>query len=99
MKIKYCRKCGNQIPQDRLNAAPTTSFCIGCASGNVSRKVALTELVGGEEHGYTSVEIVSEDQLEGYVLEETRDIADVEPDQFAKDPRIPLSIKKRQDTI
>lgn len=94
--IRFCKSCGIQIPQERLNAAPTTSFCISCASGKVSRKVALTELVGGEEHGYTSVRIISEDQLEGQVAEE-RDIADVEPDQFAKDPRIPLNIKKRKD--
>ena len=96
MTKRYCKGCGNQIPQARLDAVPTTRFCFICAEGRVPKKLAVTELIGGEEHGYTSVQIVSEDQFSGYSKEE-RDIADVEPDQFAKDPRIPLTIKKRKD--
>lgn len=98
MKILYCKGCGNQIPQARLEAAPSTKFCVSCAGGKVPKKLAITSLIGGEEHGYTDIQIVSEDMFEGYETEE-RDIADVEPDQFEKDPRIPLNIKKRRDTI
>ena len=94
--MRYCKKCGNQIPQARVNILPGVKLCVGCAEGRVPKKLAVTELIGGEEHGYTSVQIVSEDQFTGYSKEE-RDIADVEPDQFAKDPRIPLTIKKRKD--
>ena len=93
--MRYCKSCGNQIPQARVNILPGVKLCVGCAEGRVPKKLAITELIGGEEHGYTDIRIVSEDQFDGTL--EQRDILDVEPDQFAKDPRIPLTIKKRKD--
>jgi hypothetical protein len=92
--LRYCKGCGNEIPKRRLEALPGTIFCVGCAESKVSRKVGITQLIGGEEHGYTHFEVVSEDQLEGYAPEQ-RDILDVEPEQFAKEEGRPIQIKKR----
>lgn len=91
---KYCKVCGNQIPPARVAALPTAVTCVSCAEGRVPRKLVVTSLVGGEEHGYTHETIVTEDQFEGYTAE-TRDILDVEPEQFAREEGRPITIRKR----
>ena len=92
--MKYCKSCGTQIPQARLDAIPTTTFCVPCAEGRVPKKMGVTQLVGGEEHGFTDLFIVEETMLAAV---EQRDLMDVEPEQFAKDPRVPLKIRKRNE--
>ena len=94
---KLCRGCGTQIPQARLEAAPGTKFCVGCASGAVGRKKAITFLDGEGDHAATVVQFVDEQVASNYQAPEQRDILDVEPDQFAPDDRVPLKIKKRSE--
>ena len=95
--VRYCKKCGTQIPQARLDAIPTTTFCVGCASGVVGRKKAITFLEGEGDHAATVVQFVDEEIASNYQAPEQRDILDVEPDQFARDPRVPLKIRKRSE--
>ena len=92
--IRYCKSCGNQIPPARVSVLPSAVHCVSCAEGRVPRKMAVTQLIGGEEHGYTDVQIVEETLLDTV---EQRDLMDVEPEVFSKDPRVPLTIKKRKD--
>ena len=94
---RYCRSCGTQIPQARLEAAPGTKFCIGCADGAVGRKKALTFLDGDIEHGSTVVQFVDEEVAASYQAPELRDIADTEPEEFAKEANRPIKIKKRSE--
>ena len=92
--LRYCKACGTQIPELRLKALPTAVVCVSCAEGRVPKKMGVTQLVGGEEHGFTDLFIVEETML-GAV--EQRDLMDIEPEQFAKDPRVPLKIRKRNE--
>ena len=92
--MKYCKSCGNQIPEGRLKALPSAVHCVPCAEGRVPKKMAITQLIGGEEHGYTDIQIVEETMLDTV---QQRDLMDVEPEQFAKDPRVPLKIRKRKE--
>ena len=94
---KYCKGCGTQIPQARLEAAPGTKFCISCADGAVGRKKALTFLDGDIEHGSTVVQFVEEEVASVIQAPEARDIADTEPEQFAKEANRPIKIKKRSE--
>jgi len=94
---KLCRGCGAEIPQARLEAAPGTKFCVGCAGGAVGRKKAITFLDGEGDHAATVVQFVDEQVASNYQAPEQRDILDVEPDQFAPDDRVPLKIKKRSE--
>lgn len=96
MNRTICKGCGGVIPEARVEALPGTRLCISCAEGRVPKKLAVTSLVGGEEHGYTDVQIVSEDMFSNYEVEQ-RDILDVEPETFAKDEGIPIKIKKRNE--
>jgi len=91
---RYCRACGTQIPEARVAALPTAVHCVPCAEGRVPKKMGVTQLVGGEEHGFTDLFIVEETMLDAV---EQRDLMDVEPEQFAKDPRVPLKIRKRNE--
>jgi len=91
---KLCKACGTQIPQARLNAIPTTKFCVPCAEGRVPKKMAITTVNGEGDHTWNDIQIVEETML-GAV--EQRDLMDIEPEQFAKDPRVPLKIRKRNE--
>jgi len=91
---RYCRACGTQIPELRLKALPTAVVCVSCAEGRVPKKMAITTVNGEGDHTWNDIQIVEETML-GAV--EQRDIMDVEPEQFAKDPRVPLKIKKRSE--
>ena len=91
---KLCKACGTQIPQARLNAIPTTTFCVPCAEGRVPKKMAITTVNGEGDHTWNDIQIVEETMLSAV---EQRDLMDVEPEQFAKDPRVPLKIKKRSE--
>ena len=94
MSLRYCKSCGNTIPEARVKILPGVKLCVSCAEGRVPKKLAVTELIGGEEHGYTDIKIVSEDQFEGYEAE-VRDVLDVEPEQFSKEAGRPITIRKR----
>ena len=94
---RYCRACGTQIPQGRLQALPTASTCVPCAENRVQKKIGVPVLVGGEEHGYTDLVVMENENFIGQA--EMRDIADVEPEVFAKDKSKPVTIPKRQDVI
>ena len=94
---RFCKGCATQIPQARLEAAPGTKFCIGCAGSAVGRKKAVVFLDGDIEHGATSVAIVDEHVASVIQAREIRDIADTEPEQFAKEANRPIKIKKRSE--
>jgi Prokaryotic dksA/traR C4-type zinc finger len=59
--MRLCRGCGHSIPDRRLQAVPTTVWCLTCAESRV-------ELLGGNtiyEHktgGYVEVKPISEAQ-------------------------------------
>ena len=94
--MKLCRGCGEEINPLRVQALPGTPFCVGCADGRVKQKRAFPVLVGGDiEHGASTIAIVEGDGYDTPVAD--RDLMDVEPEQFAKDPRIPLTIPKREE--
>jgi len=92
--MRYCRSCGNEIPEARVKLLPHVTFCVNCAEGRVPKKMAVTQLVGGLEHGYTTIEIVEEKVL-GRV--EQRDVSDVEPEVYAPEEGRPIKIKKRSE--
>lgn len=92
--IKYCKSCGNQIPEARVNLLPNVIFCVPCAEGRVPKKMAITQLIGGQEHGYTDISIVEQTVLQDV---EERDIADVEPEVYAPEEGRPIKIKKRSE--
>ena len=94
---RYCKLCGNQIPEARVKILPHTTVCVPCAEGTVTRKKAITYLDGQGDHAATTIAIVDENVAATIHAPEMRDIADTEPDQFLKDPKIPLNIKKRKD--
>ena len=94
---KYCKGCGTIIVEARLRVLPTAVTCVNCSQAG--RKRAITFLDGDIEHGATQTMIVEEDDYHRVVKSDDRDIADIEPDQFSKDPRVPLTINKRRDVI
>jgi len=92
--LRYCKACGTQIPELRLKALPTAVVCVSCAEGRVPKKMAITTVNGEGDHTWNDIQIVEETML-GAV--EQRDLMDIEPEQFAKDPRVPLKIRKRNE--
>ena len=91
-----CIGCGDEINPLRVKALPGTRTCVSCAEGRVKQKRAFPVLVGGDiEHGASTIAIVEGDGYDTPVAD--RDLMDVEPEQFAKDPRIPLTIPKREE--
>ena len=96
MTTRFCKGCGTQIPEGRLKALPSAVHCVPCAEGRVPRKMAITTVNGEGDHTWNDIQIVEETMLETV---QQRDLMDVEPEQFAKDPRVPLKIRKRKDLI
>lgn len=94
--IKYCKSCGNQIPEARVKILPHTPFCVPCAENKVSRKLAISRLDGDIEHGATTIEIV-----EGSDTRYSTNVSllETEPEMVAPDPKQPLSIPKRNEFI
>lgn len=94
--IKYCKSCGNQIPVARVKIVPHTLFCVGCAEGKVSKKLAISILDGDIDHGATTIKIV-----EGFDTGYSTNVSllETEPEMVAPDPKQPLSIPKRNEFI
>ena len=91
---RYCKACGTQIPEARVAALPTAVHCVPCAEGRVPKKMAITTVNGEGDHTWNDIHIVEETMLDAV---EQRDIMDVEPEQFLKDPKVPLKIRKRNE--
>lgn len=92
--LKYCKVCGNQIPQARVAIMPTAKMCVPCADGRVPRKLAITTVNGEGDHTWNDIQIVEETQLE---MVEQRDILDIEPDSVVPEEGRPITILKRKD--
>jgi RNA polymerase-binding transcription factor DksA len=60
--IVNCDKCGEQIPEGRLKALPTTKVCVGCSG--VSKKRAITVTRNEGEDIYSEIVTVSQKQYE-----------------------------------
>lgn len=95
--LKYCKSCGNQIPEARVKILPHAVFCVPCAEGRVGRKKAITFLEGQGDHAATAVHIVDEHVAQAYAAPELRDVLDIEPEEFAKEEGRPIKIKKRNE--
>lgn len=95
--MKICVSCGNEINPLRVKALPSTKLCIGCAEGKVGRKRGVSVVYGEGDHIYNDIVILEEEDYVKTYTTEMRDITDVEPEQFAKDDRIPIKIKKRKE--
>jgi hypothetical protein len=95
--MKICVSCGREINPLRVKALPATKLCIGCAEGKVGRKRGVSVVYGEGDHTYNDLVILEEEDYLKSNPTETRDITDVEPEQFAKDDRIPIKIKKRKE--
>lgn len=42
MKVRFC-SCGNQIPAERLEVFPSTSYCVSCSDSHTKKKVGFLE--------------------------------------------------------
>lgn len=95
--LKYCKSCGNIIPEARVKILPNTVFCVPCAENKVTKKLAITKLDGDIEHGATVIDIVeSNDYLNQTTF--NANLLEVEPDQVAPDNK-PIKIPSRKDYI
>jgi hypothetical protein len=52
----YCVKCGQSIPQARLNAVPNTKTCVRCSQ---AQRVAGFPLITGKTE-YSSLQLMSQ---------------------------------------
>lgn len=94
---KYCKSCGNQIPEARVKILPHTVFCVPCAENKVTRKLAVTKLDGDIEHGATVIDIVESDEY-GQRTTFNANLLEVEPDSVAPDKK-PISIPSRKEYL
>jgi hypothetical protein len=95
--MKICISCGDEINPLRVKALPNTKLCIGCAEGKVGKKRGVSMVFGEGDHTYNDLIILDEDQYASTFKNEDRDLLDVEPEQFLKDDKTPIKIKKRKD--
>lgn len=42
MEVRFC-SCGNQIPAERLEVFPSTSYCVSCSDKHVQKKIGFLE--------------------------------------------------------
>lgn len=62
--IKFCTKCGIDIPYQRIKALPDTKVCVQCS--NVSPHVGMITSYGEGDHSWVDLVIMDEEQLEDY---------------------------------
>jgi hypothetical protein len=95
--IKYCKSCGNQIPEARVKILPHTPFCVPCAETKVTKKLAVTKLDGDIEHGATVIDIVESDEY-GQQITFNPKLLEVEPEFNSFDKR-PINIPSRKEYL
>lgn len=94
--LKYCKSCGNTIPEARVKILPHTVFCVSCAEGKVNKKLAVVKLDGDIEHGATVIDIVESNGNNGY--ETNVGLLETEPEQNHVANR-PIYIPKRKELL
>jgi hypothetical protein len=75
---KFCTKCGDNIPPQRIKALPSTKTCVGCST--VSQHVGMVTSYGEGDHSWVDLVIMDEEQLEDYkrlYINPTKKIADI----------------------
>lgn len=53
----YCTKCGNVIPQGRIDALPNIKTCVDCAD---TQKVGVFTVISGK-NTYSELQVVSQE--------------------------------------
>jgi hypothetical protein len=66
--IKYCKICGEQIPEGRLKALPKAETCVKCSTTN---KVAGFRVITGK-NTYSELEIVSQEKYSELIAKQER---------------------------
>lgn len=66
--IKFCKFCGEQIPEGRLKALPKTDTCTKCS--NTEKKAGFQVITG--KNTYTELDIVSQDTFKKLTYQQAR---------------------------
>lgn len=67
--MRYCKKCGNEIPEGRLKVLPNTTTCVKCS--DVQAKVPVTVSIGKGDDNYNEIVILEREQFDEYKALET----------------------------
>lgn len=65
---KYCKVCGEEIPQGRLKALPTATTCVNCST---SEKKAGFRLITGKTE-YSELQIVDQETFRELTAKQAR---------------------------
>jgi len=66
--MKYCKICGELIPEGRLKALPNTSTCVICS--NSEKKVGFRVITG--KNTYTELDIVDQETYQKLTNQQER---------------------------
>lgn len=66
--MKYCKRCGSQIPEARIKALPSATTCVMCSG---TSRVSGVQIISGKTT-YSEIQVVSSDVAKDFYQKQER---------------------------